>query len=495
MKLPSLSYLYTNAKYSLKRFPLTIISSIIAVAIGIYLVEIEPGATAIFPFIHALLAFALGIPVFFILGVLSENDKHPSISKRWILNGLGAAFLLLIYFGFPGNEITNNTYVPYIRYAIFNLIAHLVVSYIPYLKSRKLNGFWNYNKILFLRFLEAILYSTFLYLGLILALTSLDLLFNIDLHNELYFELFILIFGVFNTWFFVAGIPENLYNLEGITTYPKGLKIFTQYVLLPLLVLYLIILYVYGAKILIEQNCPKGIVSYLISGVATLGIFTLLLIYPYGKSKENVWIQKFTLIYYFLLIPLIVLLFYAIFIRLADYGITINRYIIVLLGIWLSIVSIYFILRKENIKFIPISLAIILALMSFGPWGMFSISEKSQVKRLEKILTQAQLLKNSKIESEVEWSLDSNLLFKSEDKNRSNTVLNDSLNNEVYSILNYLEHNHGMKAIQPWFNQNLDSLYKVSIDSNRYLSEAKIYMATIGLEYRYIYSSTYNRYN
>ena len=124
------------------------------------------------------------------------------------------------------------------------------------------------------------MYSGFLYVGLILALSALKLLFDIEIHEELYLEFYIVIIGLFNTWFFVSGIPSNLEELENVNEYPKGLKIFAQYVLLPLLVLYLIILYAYGAKILIFWDWPKGIVSYLISCVSVLGILTVLLFYP-----------------------------------------------------------------------------------------------------------------------------------------------------------------------------------------------------------------------
>ena len=43
--------------------------------------------------------------------------------------------------------------------------------------------------------------------------------------------------------------PKSLTNLDNNYEYPAGLKIFSQYILLPLLMLYLLILYGYGIKI------------------------------------------------------------------------------------------------------------------------------------------------------------------------------------------------------------------------------------------------------
>lgn len=379
------------------------------------------------------------------------------------------------------------------------MIIHLLVSFVPYLNSKELNGFWNYNKILFLRLCASVLYSVFIYIGLVLALLAVDNLFHLDVDSKLYFELYIVIIGLFNTWFFISGIPKSLDDLEQNQEYPKGLKIFTQYVLLPLLILYLLILYSYATKIIINWDWPKGWVSYLVSGVSILGFFNVLLIYPYGKLKENEWINKFTKLFYYSLIPLTILLFIAIFFRVNDYGITIKRYSVILLGVWIFLVCFYFIFKKDNIKFIPITLAILLLLSSFGPWGMFSVSEKSQIERLKIILEDNNILMNGKVTNEVIWIKDSLPDFESNLKLTNNKILIDSLHNEVKSILDYLDDFHGMKKIGPWFTQDLDSMVTFSDNNSkyRYYNEARVYMESLGMNYKKRYSSknTYQNYN
>src|SRR5690606_11355591 len=130
-------------------------------------------------------------------------------------------------------------------------------------------------------------------------------------------------FGLFNTWFFLAGIPRNFEVELSLIDYPKGLKIFTQFILIPLLLIYLCILYFYGAKILLTGDWPKGIVSYMIIAISVLGIFTTLLLYPYQQWKESGWIKKFSRGYYYFLIPLVILLFIAIGMRIQEYGLTV----------------------------------------------------------------------------------------------------------------------------------------------------------------------------
>ena len=495
MKLPSIQYLYQQAKNSAVRFPLTLITSFVAVTLGIYLVEQEGVMENMFPFINAMLCAALGIPMFFCINIFT--DKLNLTSTKSIALKVGGGILLIgLYFTLPNSDDTANTSLPYIRYAIYNIALHLLVSFAPYIKNKQLNGFWQYNRLLFTRFILSVLYSGFLYVGIALALLSLHLLFDVDIHDKLYAELWIFIAGFFNTWFFVAGMPKNYDELDNMEHYPFGLKVFTQYILLPLLILYLLILYVYGAKIVAMWDWPKGVVSYLIVCVAVLGIFTFLLIHPFGQKEEDTWIKKFSKAYYFILLPLVALLFIAITMRLGDYGITINRYIILLLGVWLTLVCIYFMMGRTNIKFIPISLSVMIVLMSFGPWSMFSVSERSQANRLKQLLEENGIIKEGKIVNEQELEVDSNY-YRQSFVPQNKQLLTDSLNNEVKSILDYLDDHHGFNAIKEWYGQDLASKVKEYNQLKKRwerLNEAELYMRALGLDYTFVYLGSETRY-
>lgn len=490
MKLPSINYLAIHAKDSFIRFPLTIISSLIAVTIGIYLVEVGRDMNNVLPYINVMLSLSIGIPLYFCVTIIANKKKF---NKKKILytNLLATIVLVAIYFTLPNSESTHNTTLPYIKYGLYNMTCHLLVSIIPFAFSKQLNGFWHYNKILFLRILLSVLYSAFIYLGLIIALTALKLLFDTKIHDELYFEIWIATIGFFNTWFFVSGIPIDFDNLDEINEYPKGLRIFSQYVVLPLLGLYLLILYCYGAKILITSNWPKGLVAYLIIFVSILGILAFLLLHPYGNLKESSWIKKVSKGYYFVLFPLLVLLYIAIFMRINDYGITINRYAILMLALWITVVCLYTAFGKTNIKFIPTSLAIITVLISFGPWGMFSVSERSQVNRLKTILEQSKILVNGKIQNEAIWVKDSLPKLYANNEYKNEGKLKDTLHNEVKSIIEYLDSHHGFSSIQSWYKQDINAIIDLQKKRQKkgeyyYENESGVYIRSMGMENRFI---------
>lgn len=484
MKFPSLHRLNEESLKAAQRFPFSLLSSILATILLIYIVE-KDTFTDNLPLLNLLITFALGIPLFFSVEIFSEK-VNLSPPKKILFWGLGIVALLLIYLSLPTDTAPGTTRAPYIRYVIYNLALHLTVSFVPFLEKGNLEGFWNYNKTLFIRFVMAVFFSQVISTGITLAFGALDLLFDIKMDPKTYSEIFILTYGIFNTWYFLAGIPKDFDSTNSTSTYPKGLKIFTQFILIPLLLLYLAILYAYGAKIMFTWDWPRGIVTYLIIAISVLGIFTNLLLFPYQKEKEGGWIKGFYKAFYYLLIPLAALLFIAIWIRIEDYGLTVNRYIIVLMGIWLGLISLYFILGFKSIKTVPISLAVAMILASFGPWGMFSWSERNQVRRLENILTESGILENGRIKNEVSWkkSNDSTLIASS--KRELNTLPKDQLN-EVNSIIHYLESYHGMEALFPWIAPETADYFesKDIIEP----SHAQLMAETLGIKYLLPYNT------
>jgi Domain of unknown function (DUF4153) len=144
------------------------------------------------------------------------------------------------------------------------------------------NAFWIFNKRLFLRILTTFLYSLVLFIGIGLALEAMERLFNLDIRSEIYEDCWWVLGGLFSVWFFLAGFPKSYENPQVISYYPKGLKIFTQYVLLSLVTIYLLILYAYTFKIIFAAHYPVGWVAWMVMFFAVAGILT-----DFGGEKTD----------------------------------------------------------------------------------------------------------------------------------------------------------------------------------------------------------------
>ncbi|MCU0445616.1 MAG: DUF4153 domain-containing protein [Microscillaceae bacterium] len=461
MKLISFDALISGATRTMLRFPLTLLCAAGFTALSIYLVDYRP-SKELEAYIRVLTVLVLGLSATLAVDLYAER-RAPQ-QKMFLRLGI-VVFLLIYFFTLPEKLIFAN----YVRYSLWLLGFHLLVAFAPYLPPREINGFWQYNQILFVRILTAILYSSVLFLGISAALVAVNQLFGVRIDPDVYAKLWLLLIGIFNTWFFLADVPADFTALDIHTFYPLPLKLFTQYVLLPLVMLYLVILYAYEIKILLEWNLPKGWVTYLIIAFAIGGIFSFLLIYPLREMADNQWIRIFERWFYLALLPLLVLLYVAIGRRIWDYGFTELRYFVLTLAVWLTGISIYFLMSKvKNIQYIPISLGAVAFLVSFGPWGAFSVSNQSQLARFKTYFAQHSPLQDGKIT-----------------QNTTRKALPDSIQSEVLGIIDYFSRKEEVEVLQAAFAEKMDSLFKKDVSSTEKRGRILAMLSKKGYDLKY----------
>lgn len=450
IKLPSLFSLWQQFRNVLSRFPLQSLLALTAMSLLLWISDSDTENE--YP-IYKLIALCN------LAFTSSLAARLYAESKNWDMMGVwGIQILPLVICGFLFFVLSPELYkADLLRLALFILAGHLLVSFSNYSNSSKILEFWHFNKVLFLRFITAVIFSIVLYIGLAIALSAIETLFNYTVRSETYFRLFIVIGVGFHSLFFLAGVPVASDSIESNGSfspkklnidhsYPKVLKIFTQYVLIPLLTVYFVILVVYELKIAINFQLPDGMVSILILGYAVFGILSYLLIYPISKDPGNEWMRKFSSLFFWLMLPLLLLLFIAIVVRVDEYGITEPRYFIIILAMWLLGITLYFIINNSpRIQLIPITLFIITLLATYGPQSAASLSKRSQQLRLRNYLPK-------------------------KDKHADA---------EKVSIINYLVDYHGLTAILDFTDQDLNGIQQniVTTDSirdNNYLMKSKL---------------------
>ena len=457
MKFYSVELIIHQAAKAFRRFPMALVCAILSAALIIFMIDENFDLKDNVEWFYTLQTLWLGMVAFVGLAVFTQ--RYTMRNSTVILLNVAVVALMVYYFFAQPDFFTVKSVA---RFIILVIAAHLGVSFAPFLVNTEVNGFWQYNKSLFIRYLTSAIYSAVLYIGLSVALLAIRTLFTIDFDEKIYVYLFVTIAVVLNTWFFLSGVPSRIIGLEQVREYPKGLRIFTQYVLLPLVVIYLIILYFYEAKILFTLVWPRGFVSYLIIGFSTLGILALLLVWPLRDDAEHTWIRTFAKRFFLAMFPLIILLILAIGRRVMEYGVTENRYFLIILALWLFIVALYFLFsRRKHIKFVPLSLFFAALLSGFGPWNAFEVSSLSQHKRLEHFLDKNKMILNGKaVKSKKEISKD--------DKK------------EIASIVDYMIDVHGVESIQDLFSQDL--LKATTAKKNEYVNKTDNVLALIGLE-------------
>ncbi|MEI6815054.1 MAG: DUF4153 domain-containing protein [Bacteroidota bacterium] len=436
MKLQSINQLIKNSLQAFIRFPFAILISALGVFFAFKLINIDSFGKGNNDYLfEALMTCALGLPLFISISLIMER-RMAGAAVKIVVQAIFSGVLYLYFITYKGHYLTDDL----VRFWVLNAGLHFLVSFSPFIGKKEINGFWQFNKTLFLRSFLSGIYTSVLFLGLALALLAIDKLLGFHIPEKNYLRLWLVLVGLFNTWFFLSGVPEDFDELNESENYPKGLKIFTQFVLLPLVSIYLIILYIYIGKIIVKNTLPHGWTSMLVICFGTVGILSLLLIHPIKEQEENRWMKIYSKWFYLALLPLICLMFISIIKRIHDYGVTEDRYYVLLLACWLTLIAAYFNISKiKNIKLIPISLTVIAFASCYGPWSAKQIAVHSQYGRLVTELNKIHLMKDGKII-------------------KTNKPVKDIDEENIISVSEYLVNTHGLNVIQPLFKENLDSL-------------------------------------
>ncbi len=397
--MAAIRLIYRNLLFTLRRYPVPILSGFLAfvfLLIEIHCSRIDEFVVHDYRFIKLFLACMLGISLFTAFDIFSES-KAVENSKRLGLYLLGFSVLGLHYYSItPGMFDSDTVFVS--RYLILFVCFHLLVSFIAFYSSSQIKEFWQYNYFLFKQIVSSLLYSTTLFVGLASAMWALDTLFTLQMNPDYYTDLAAFVFLVFNTIFFLMGMPKSYDEFASPMSYRKPIRLFVQYILLPIIGIYILILYLYVFRILIYRTLPDGYVCIPILIFSIVGILAYLLVYPIRKETNYRSIYLYSRYFFYILLPLLSLYFIGIVKRILPYGITEDRYLIFVLGVWLVIISVYIITStSDNIIVVPVSLFLLLAISALGPWGMFQLSVSNQVYRLEHLLKRNHLLDNDKL--------------------------------------------------------------------------------------------------
>lgn len=373
---------------SIQRFPLVILVATACAVVGAMIIE---GHNPLL--VRLMLVLQLGIPLSLSAQLLNERREALGLpSYSGVLAHILAAILLVLYFFHLPRAVGD---VEILRHLQWNACVHLLVAVLPYLRQDEPWAFWNFNLKLLLRFLNSVFFTVVLFAGLSVALLAIDTLLGVDIDDDIYGRLWmVLVFG-FNTLYFLGGVPSNWKALADDRQYPKVVQILGQYILTPLVSVYLLILTVYLVKVVIGTVWPSGWIGWLVSSVAVAGILSLMLLFPVTTEGKNRWLVLYQRAFHFLLIPAVAMLLMAISKRVEQYGITEPRYLLAILAVWLGAVAVAGAIRgRFFMKAIPLSLALVIFLSAWGPQGSSSVSRRSQLNRLDGLLDQQSALDN-----------------------------------------------------------------------------------------------------
>jgi len=146
-------------------------------------------------------------------------------------------------------------------------------------------------------------------------------------------------------------------------------------IILGLLGLYIVLLYIFGLKIIITWQLPNGYVSVLVSICMAVMLVFCFLVYPNTLQEEARLDRKLMRLLPIVMLPLVIMMTVGIIRRFCDYGPTILRFWLLLANIWYYAVCIYMIFsKKTRLSMVFLSFGLTFLFFSIGPWSIYNIT-------------------------------------------------------------------------------------------------------------------------
>jgi len=430
MKIPSIKQIWQSIVQTFKRFPFAVTAAVVGTIITIYAIKENLHDD----WVGKIMMIA-SLSVFFFTALALASEVVKKISREFAMV-IGALLMVLYFFILP-EDLDFLGQKMAMRHAFFMLASFVAIIWAPFWKEKiKNETIWEWVRQIIMNLVQTIFFGIVIFAGIAAALFALKSLFGFDFDGETYFQLWTAIVGAFGPLYFLSNLDKNPRKLSVPKPIPTFMKVLTKYILTPLAIGYFIILYTYTFKVLITWEWPKNLLSWLVIGFSIVAVFTYFLWTPFWKEK----IAKYRRLFWWGLLPQIAMLFVAIIWRIKEYSWTENRYFVVILGLWLLGISIYFLINKKaTFKSIFVALTAIILVSQIGPMSGYSVGERAQKTRLVTLLESAQILKNGEIiPAKIE--------------------LDKSVRYEISDTIDYLVRRHGKDSVIEIFPEILAKL-------------------------------------
>ncbi|MGV6806663.1 MAG: DUF4153 domain-containing protein [bacterium] len=408
-----------DLKQTLLRFPLPALCC--ALFCCLIILSIHEFYEDLYPRLLALLCYGFFLFTLTQLLIESSGAAHKKILP---LVGL-LLFVGLIVSVYTGGEATLPWQIAYLVPALL-----LGIATVPFLRDNDDFSFWRFNQLLWPGIAVSILAGILWGAGLSAALAAIRYLFEVEIEGEIFGDIWCLAMLLFAPLYGLSWIPRDFRFREGDCTFHPNLGFIANWVFAPLTIVYLLILYAYFVRIALLQELPRGQLSYMVTAFAGIGVLTYLMSWPL-RNEGRIQLRLIHRFFFAALIVPTAVQGIAIYQRIAQYGVTEQRYLVALSAVWFGCSALLFCLRKPPLKFLTGSLGVLLLLASFGPWSASQISLNSQFHRLESLLSANGLLVNGKVQP-------------------AETRPTFAERKSISSILDYLRRRERMDLLEPW---------------------------------------------
>ena len=373
-----------------KRFPLAVAFAVLATIAFIYIFESNRLPTDskhlhwLFHYPIAAMMIALAVPL--VQESRKKISKIPQIVAGGIWLVISAA--LTLYLPKDHNDI-GRMYVE-TTYILFYTTAFLSIFIGPFWKQKDENGFWVFMMKTVKAFVTAVAIAFVLHMAINLLLFGFSTLFDIKITARPYMYATIICACTAFPILFFSGIPSIDDCLEEVPVLNKFTTSTTRFLHIPVLSLYILLLYAYIAKIIIQWEMPKGMVSFLVSASMIIMLSLVTLMYPTRLNPTASFEKKLLKFFPAACIPLVILMSVGLLRRISDYGISEGRLSVVAINIFFYIIIAILLAPKIICKsrYIAIVFCAMFLIVTNGPLSAFNVTHRVWIGSIKAALAE-----------------------------------------------------------------------------------------------------------
>lgn len=392
----------SNIGQAYTRYPLTMLLFIALSVLNAF--QIVDEISGYERYVHGLL---VGILLTMVASHINERFIEDS-KQRWVILTVALILSLLYYLILPKNDAAYLMYE--VRTAVLVFALFIAFIWIPSIKNNKAY-FYHYFLASFKYGFTTILYGLILTLGFQAIISSIDsLLFSVDYDYMIHAAN--IIWFIFVPSYFLSLVPQTQPYISGKEStqaddksigigdneafeVTKFLKILINYIVIPLIGVYTLILVAYillniRSEFWTDNLLEPMLISYTI---------IVILVYLIASNLTDPIATYFRQIFPKVMIPIVLFQLIASVLKIQEMGITHGRYYVILFGLFAIIAgSIFSFLNKEKAGLIVPFLVVLAVISVVPPVDAFTVAKNSQQNIITSTLEENEMLLDNQIQ-------------------------------------------------------------------------------------------------
>ncbi len=266
---------------------------------------------------------------------------------------------------------------------------------------------WDYTHKLWTGAVFAAVGSWIFVMGTLAIMFALKSLFGVNIDKLTEYVILPVGLGFLAPLYWMSTLPpanedyQELHDNPGFVS--KAVAFMGTWLLTPLLLIYALILLAYGLKIIMAGSLPKGEIAQLTTPFLIIGTLNWLVLESPFVQKSSL-ARFFRKVWFWLSIPVAILLAIAVTVRISNYGLTVERVLLLMGVIWALGIGLWFSFMKEarrDIRYIP-GFAGVLFLVASVSASFVSLNNQDKrlghyIKKAGIISADNKLIKDAKI--------------------------------------------------------------------------------------------------